>query len=279
MPECRQSVAYSRRLISALGPLSSLGPLSFTMSAVPPLSRVTGKGFMSSRSSLPMSTSLRRLRVDHLVYGAPGPLTSAMEAFQRRTGVCPAIGGTHASLGTHNALVSLGDGAYFEILCRDPDQPSPPRLWMGMESVGDGCNDPPVLLTWATDRAGQMEEVVRGARNHSYDPGDVQAFSRATPDGGTLHWSLAYRHYTREQMGPGRGIVPFLIDWEGSASPAASAPTGCELIGLRAEAVDPRAVARNLSAIGIDATDLDLREGPADRLIAVLRTPTGIVEF
>ena len=67
------------------------------------------------------------LKVDHLVYGCPGALDDAMDAFEARTGVAPALGGRHAGLGTHNALVALGGGAYFEILCRDPSQPDPSK--------------------------------------------------------------------------------------------------------------------------------------------------------
>lgn len=112
-----------------------------------------------------------------------------------------------------------------------------------------------------------------------YDPGDVTDFSRATPEGGTLAWQLAYRHYTRTQMGAGSGAVPFLIDWLDSTSPAASAPAGCELVELHAEATDPPAVAKHLQAVGIDPKDLQLAKGPRDRLVAVIKTPKGIVEF
>ena len=80
-------------------------------------------------------------------------------------------------------------------------------------------------------------------------------------------------------MGPGRGIVPFLIDWKGSVSPAASAPGGCELVGLRAEATEVAAVSHHLRALGIDPADLDLKEGPRDRVVATLRTPKGLVEL
>lgn len=103
---------------------------------------------------------LKKLRVDHLVYGVPGTLAEAMKSFEERTGVAPKLGGTHGGLGTHNALVSLGHGAYFEVLCRDPAQPSPPKLWMGMESLGNS----PTMLTWATDRASSMSDTVDTAR-------------------------------------------------------------------------------------------------------------------
>ena len=216
------------------------------------------------------------LRVDHLVYGVPGRLDDAAADFERRTGVKPLVGGAHPNLGTHNCLVALGGGAYFEILSRDPAQPDPPRLWMGMESL-----DGPTMLTWATwcDRGGEMAATVSKARAAGYDPGDVEDFSRAKPDGSVLRWSLSYRHYTRAQMGPGAGIVPFLIDWKGAPTPAATAPTGCELVALRAEAVDVDAVAQHLRALGIEPSDMELRQGPADRLVATLSTPRGLVEF
>ena len=212
-----------------------------------------------------MSDDLAPLRVDHLVYGVPGPLADAVADFEQRTGVAPAIGGRHPDLGTHNAVVSLGGGAYFEILCLDPEQqPSPKRLWMGMESLGEQ----PTMLTWATDRAGALLETVAAARAAGYDPGDAADYSRLRPDGTTLSWSLAYRHYTRAQMGAGGGVVPFLIDWKGSASPAVTAPAGCELVGLRAEAVDFDGAAASLRALGIAPESLGLQRGAADRLCA-----------
>ena len=221
-------------------------------------------------------TPLARLRVDHLVYGVTGSLAAAMASFQLRTGVAPVRGGRHEGLGTHNALVSLGDGAYFEIICRDAEQPSPPRLWMGMESLSDERSA--VMLTWATDRAGEMAEAVCAARAQGYDPGDVEAFERSKPDGSTLRWRLAYRHFTRLQQGAGSGIVPFLIEWK-SESPAATAPGGIELVGLRAEAKDLAAVERSLRSLGIAPADLQLQRGEEDRLFVILRTPKGVVEL
>eukprot|EP00964_Phaeocystis_antarctica_P014278 scaffold7875_cov59-Phaeocystis_antarctica.AAC.2 len=199
-----------------------------------------------------------------------------MAAFQQRTGVAPVRGGRHEGLGTHNALVSLGNGAYFEIICRDAEQPSPPRLWMGMESLSDERSA--AMLTWATDRAGEMDEAVRAARAQGYDPGDVEAFERSKPDGSALRWRLAYRHFTRLQQGAGSGIVPFLIEWK-SDSPAAAAPGGIELVGLRAEAKDLAAVERRLRSLDIAPADMQLQRGKEDRLVAILRTPKGIVEL
>ena len=54
---------------------------------------------------------------------------------------------------------------------------------------------------------------------------------------------------------------------------------GCDLVALRAEAVDVDAVAQHLRALGIEPSDMELRQGPADRLVATLSTPRGLVEF
>ena len=231
----------------------------------------------------------RRLRLDHLVLGVPAPLASSVAAFERLTGVKPVLGGRHEKLGTHNALVALDEDGhtYLELIARDPsqDDKSLPRgAWMGIDSLSGARK--PKMLTWAVDRGshddggggggggGRIQEAVAEARRAGYDPGDPETFSR-----GDLSWTLAYRHYSLESMGPGSGIVPFLIDWGDSKSPARSAPRGCELLELRAVARDTGAVAAGLRSLGIDgAKDLGLKAGSADSLVAVLQTPKGVVE-
>eukprot|EP00928_Gymnodinium_smaydae_P050001 TRINITY_DN33610_c0_g1_i1.p2 TRINITY_DN33610_c0_g1~~TRINITY_DN33610_c0_g1_i1.p2 ORF type:complete len:217 (+),score=44.72 TRINITY_DN33610_c0_g1_i1:101-751(+) len=207
------------------------------------------------------------LKVDHLVYCVPGPLEDAMSAFEERTGVRPVRGGTHAGLGTHNALVGLGDGMYLELLARDPAQPSPERTWMAIDSLGAT----PRLTCWAALRP-QLEQAVTAARAVGYDPGEPKAFQRQKPDGSTLSWSLSYNHY--QEPLPGGGAVPFLISWQ-SASPAESLPADCTLQDFYAEAPDPAAVAPLLDAAGVDAGFL--RAGERHRLVATLQTPKGVV--
>ena len=283
--------------------------------------------------SMAFTTRLARLRLDHLVYCVPGTLDDAIDRFAKKTGVRPALGGQHNGLGTHNALVALGNGAYFEILARDPAQPTPARTWMGIEQL---C-DKPMMTAWAVAPAGvdrslppkkrappttpsspskmqsflnelrtevktgrgdkpldraalrtaldadvaaagtaAMEATVASACAAGYDPGKPLPFSRLKPDGSTLSWTLAYNHFTAPL--PGDGLVPFLIDWH-SPTPADTAPSGFELVGLRAEHPDPKSVAPMLLAIGIEPEDLQLVEGPRSRLVATLKTPKGTFDF
>ena len=74
--------------------------------------------------------------LDHVVYGV-SDLQLGIDAFKRVTGVKPVIGGQHVGLGTHNAIFSLGNETYFEIIAPDPEQShmvSEPQ-WMGMAGV------------------------------------------------------------------------------------------------------------------------------------------------
>ena len=59
--------------------------------------------------------------LDHLIYAAPD-LDAAIDSFRALSGLTAGKGGVHPGLGTRNALVSLGDDSYFELLCPDPEQ-------------------------------------------------------------------------------------------------------------------------------------------------------------
>ena len=84
----------------------------------------------------------------------------------------PSPGGAHKDLGTHNALVSLGDSSYFEILARDPAQPCPPRTWMAIDSVTE-----PQIVAWAAHRE-DVPAAAAAAITAGYNPGEVASFAR-----------------------------------------------------------------------------------------------------
>ena len=82
---------------------------------------------------------------------------------------------------------------------------------------------------------------------------------------------------SREFIGSGGdGLVPFLIDWGGTAHPATSYAKGCRLMAIRAEHPDPEPVRALLAAIG---SDLQVTQAPQPGLIATLDTPRGRVEL
>ncbi len=172
------------------------------------------------------------MNVDHIIYGAPS-LETGMESVEGLLGVRAAMGGKHVGLGTHNALLSLGSGAYMEIIAPDPEQTAPSRpLPFGLDLPVK-----PRLVTWAI-KAPDIEARAQRAKAAGVDLGPVLRMSRERPDGLRLEWALTYR----EEM-LGDGLVPFLIAWEPGPHPSETSPSGCRLVSLRAEHPEPERIA------------------------------------
>ena len=84
------------------------------------------------------------MRMDHLVYGVP-ELTDGVAALEAKTGVRADFGGQHPGRGTHNALLSLGDRRYLEIIALDPSQGEAAHFFAReLEALSQ-----PKLIAWA----------------------------------------------------------------------------------------------------------------------------------
>jgi hypothetical protein len=204
-------------------------------------------------------------RVDHILYAARD-LAEGVERIEALLGVRAGPGGRHPAWGTHNALIGLGARTYLEIIAPDPEAPAPavPRP-LGLDTLAA-----PRLASWVA-AATDLERVAAAARAHGVNLGEVMRRSRLRPDGATLQWTMTDPAAPREG-----GIVPFFIDWGDTPHPAASAPPGGRLIGLRARHPDAARVAGLLRALGLG---LGVEHGDQPGLIATLETPRGRVEL
>ena len=216
--------------------------------------------------------------VDHLVYGVP-ELAAGVARLEALLGVAAAPGGRHEGRGTHNALLALGADSYIEIIAPDPAQPTPPAPRpFGLDRLTQ-----PRLVTFAVHAAGHQAGAApadpaqrlgqwrRLAATRGYDPGPVGAGGRRRPDGAELRWYLCQHAEL-----PFGGVVPFLIDWGTTRSPAATAAAGCHLLELEAAHPEPAAVRAALGALQVAVPVL---QGPAPALRATLATPRGRVEL
>ena len=203
-------------------------------------------------------------QVDHLVVAAPD-LESAVDDLEQRLGVRASAGGSHPGIATRNCLLSLSETAYLEVIGPDPDQEPPdfPRPF----SIDDLAA--PRLVTWAIGER-DLEGRIASARTAGYDPGEIMPLSRQSP-AGLIEWRL-----TRRVEYGGGGLVPFLIDWGTTPSPALSAQKGCSLVELRFEHPQPLEVQRMLAALGLE---MDVTEGEAPALVAILASPRGEIEI
>lgn len=205
--------------------------------------------------------------IDHLVF-ACSDLESGIENIADHFGVKPGPGGRHPSWGTHNAVLSLGDSTYFEIIAPDPNACEVfqrPEVFDGTHVGG--------LTTWA---AGLDDLTVRHAhaRRQGHGLGRVLEGSRVTESGVLLEWSLTDPMVRIEQ-----GLVPFLIDWGRTPHPARSSPQGCRLLEFTLSHPDPAFLSGILSGIGIScAGSLKIESSSRRGLRALIRTPRGEIE-
>ena len=207
--------------------------------------------------------------LDHLVVAVPD-LDAAVDLFETATGIRPEFGGVHERRGTHNALVSFGS-AYLEIIAPDPGQPDPagPRPF-GIDEVAG-----PTLVTFAVHPPpGQsIDDVVATAREQGYDPGDPIGMHRVRPDGERLNWRLTF-----PEAGNGPGVIPFVIDWGSTTSPADTAPGGCELTAFDAR-LGPGELETTTDRLAAIDFDLPIEAGQPVGLRARIRGPRGAMEF
>ncbi|MGO1622926.1 VOC family protein [Flaviflexus sp.] len=177
--------------------------------------------------------------LDHIVVAAPD-LEAVVADFERATGVRPVKGGSHERFGTRNYLISFGGDAYMEFVGIDPELPEPsvPRPF-NLDDLAD-----PVVSTWVLHPE-DPDAAVESIRAAGIDVGDLSAASRLKPDGELLTWRL-----TPLLQGGLNGVIPFLIDWEDSVSPAHSVEPRATLQSFVIHTNDPDALGGYLAALG-----------------------------
>ena len=204
--------------------------------------------------------------IDHLVYAVPD-LPTALDWFAEQTGIRPAVGGRHLTRGTHNAVVSLGDGAYLEIIAPDPENHdvAPPR-WMAVDAIAK-----PTLTRWAlkSDDLERDAALLQAINPHH---GRIVDGSRSLTDGATLNWRM-----TLPQSEPLVELLPFLLDWSSSDfHPTERMGPGYELLDLNFGHSDPEAMQTNFARFGYKAA---ITEQKLPQIIARLKTPRGILRL
>lgn len=204
---------------------------------------------------------------DHLLLGVPD-LERGIQWVEERTGIRPAVGGSHPGRGTRNALLALGAQQYLEVIAPDPAQKSY-TFQIDLRSLKE-----PRLVTWAaaTSDIDALARDAKAAGRGVFGPSDG---SRARPDGKVLKWRSLGVASTLAA-----GVVepiPFFIQWAPDVvHPASDSPRGCELKTLRFAHPSPASVVDALEAVGIDA---DVASASEAALVATVSTPKGVIEL
>ena len=162
-------------------------------------------------------TSTQPNGLDHILLGAAS-LEQGMAAFEETTGEKPLRGGHHPNAGTENALVSLGDGSYLEIIAPRAGSPTGDEFLDSMRSL-NGLS----IVGWAI-HVSDAESARRRLERAGFPMTPPKPGSRVTPAGQTLEW------VTFEPASSAIENAPFFIRWgDNTAHPSLTSPKGCTL--------------------------------------------------
>jgi hypothetical protein len=200
--------------------------------------------------------------LDHILWATPD-LDTGVATIAALTGVTPAGGGSHPGFGTRNQLLSLGPGLFFEVIGPDPAQADHGRRAAAISGLAA-----PEMHAWCL-QSDDLDALGARARSAGLATPPPVAMSRTRADGVRLAWRILYL----EAPGWG-GVLPFVIDWQGSPHPAGTAPAGCSLAEFTV--LHPRAaeLAALHRALGVD---IPVAAAPRPGFLARLDTPNGEV--
>ena len=154
--------------------------------------------------------------LDHILLGCRD-LDQGIAFVEQRAGVRAAFGGIHPGRGTRNALLSLGERHYLEIIAPDPKQAGAPDHY-GLRKLKE-----PRLVGWAVHRD-DLEQFAAQLRQMAIEFEGPRPGSRQRPDGKLLQWKTLT---LKDDHG---GLLPFFIEWSvDSIHPSVDAPKGCTL--------------------------------------------------
>jgi hypothetical protein len=223
----------------------------------------TAGAFLAPRIPAPANQVPKLL--DHILLGC-NDLDRGIDFVYEQTGVRAAFGGVHPGNGTQNALLSLAESRYLEIIAPDPKQP-PSADTLDLRSL----DDDPALVGWAAHHADLDAFAIR-LKSLGFTIEGPMPGSRKRPDGRVLTWKAL-----RLKDDPTR-LLPFFIEWSAnSIHPSVDSPQGCRLARFEAFApdADARLVSGKIEALGLD---LPLADGKHSLLVATIAGPKGQLE-
>jgi Glyoxalase-like domain len=197
--------------------------------------------------------------LDHILLGCAS-LESGIDAVEKELGVRPEPGGVHPGRGTRNALLSLGERRYLEIIAPDDTQrvtPVYPELYSLRE---------PRLIGWAVHPPDIAAVAKQLTENKVAFKGPTDG-SRTRPDGTVLNWktiNLADDHH---------GLLPFFIQWgANTVHPSKNAPKGCTLDYFEVMAIETDELSAAFKRAGLD---IPVARSDKPRLHAMITGPKG----
>jgi hypothetical protein len=197
--------------------------------------------------------------LDHIILGC-NDLDRGIELVEENLGVRPAVGGVHPGRGTRNALLSLGERRYLEIIAPDPAQHEIVHFPQ-IRAMTD-----PRLIGWAVHPP-EIAAIAKQLRENQIAFAGPDDGSRKRPDGRVLTWKTVNLADDRH------GLLPFFIEWSAdTVHPSKDAPAKCSLAYFEIMSEDPDELSSTFKRIGLD---LPVQRSDKARLRALISGPKG----
>eukprot|EP01084_Bolivina_argentea_P265579 450227_1 len=225
--------------------------------------------------------------IDHIVYFVKD-LEAAIDKFSKLLGVKPIIGGRHLKWGSWNALFSLDNGTYFELLADDPNS-SIEHTGFLKQLVSNTSNGEGIVTYMFrppqkyTKNLKQFKSLVK--QNINYNGGSIFGGERALNNGKILKWDLMCPLKDNEQYKiyqDAKGVIGICIDWQlndPNIHPSYTTPKGCKLLQLKCFHPDYENISKILSTLNIETQRFKFEYDSNVRFTVKLSTPNGIVDI
>jgi len=206
--------------------------------------------------------------LDHILLGC-SDLDQGIAYVQQHIGVRPAIGGVHPGRGTRNALLSLGEMRYLEVIAPDPAQAGQKVSRESMVNTLKTLKTSQIF-EWAVHTT-HIENVAQSWEREGIAFDGPTPGSRKRPDGRVLNWQTLNLQDNRN------GLLPFFIQWgTNSVHPSVDAPQGSRLKNFFLAGPDLGALAGICHRIGIQ---VELQKADEPKLLAEVVGPGGTLHL
>lgn len=207
------------------------------------------------------------MKLDHLILGI-SDLDKGISDFEELTGVRAQFAGVHPNIGTHNALMSLGDEMYLEIIAPQVPNAELNGPFGGFEHFTELT---PVGWVVSSGLSAIETQFNQSAIRHT----GIVPGSRMSPSGMVLSWETIF--LTQEN---GINMNPFFIEWSPDTQhPSLSNPTGCSLVDYTIAIGEGPSIVNHLMDIKPLYRTARSEKVEGTLLSLGLNTPKGYVKF
>jgi hypothetical protein len=202
--------------------------------------------------------------LDHVLLGC-NDLDRGIDFVEQHTGVRATFGGVHPGRGTRNALLSLGERRYLEVIAPDPKQDRIEEFAQKQVAQLKQLSSPR-LIGWAA-HPGDLEKFSAHLREASISFDGPRPGARQRPDGKLLQWKTLNLKDDKD------GLLPFFIEWSAnSLHPSADAPKGCNITNFGAVTPSTDELTKIVTLLQLD---LPVSRGGNPALRATIVGPKG----